>query len=177
MTLDQAKLRRLIKRGTGSALPKIGAFVRKRARQKYLKRRKRVSAAGESPSVHADGDVVSLKNVWFAVDAAGNTVLTGPVKLNQVNDVFDVGPQTVPQILEFGGVVMIKEEARADGRPWPDGTTWRRRDRRRAPSMNRRYRVRNATYEPRPFMGPSLAAEIAAGTIPKTMSGVVKDGV
>lgn len=176
MTLDQAKLRRAIQRGTGSALPKIGAFVRKRARQKELRRRKRVSVPGERPSVHSTDSVATLKNIQFAVDDAGNVVRTGPIKLNQANDVVDVGRQTVPQILEFGGTVGIKEESRADGKPWLTGYKWKRRDRRRGPSIERRYRTRYVTYVPRPFMGPALAAEIAAGTIPQTLSGVVTAG-
>lgn len=171
--MDRAAIARLVKKGMAGPLSKIGAFLRRRARSS-LRRRKRVSQPGEPPSVHSDSSIATLKNILFAVDEQRSAVLCGPVKLNQVQRVVDIGTQTVPQIMEFGGTVRIHEESRADGQPWRNGVMWRRRDLRRGTKTWKRYRVRSASFEPRPFMGPALEAEVQAGTIPRTLSGTVR---
>lgn len=171
--LDINKIRRYLRANYKSGLHKIGAYLRKRAKTS-LRRRKRVSGPGERPSIHSEDDVASLKNIAFVVSSDQTTVLCGPIRLNQRNFVVDVGSQTVPQIMEFGGTVRIHEEARKDERPWFDDVVWRRRDLRRGPKPWKKYRVRSATYQPRPFMGPALDAEIKAGTIPQSLSGTVR---
>lgn len=166
--VDRPLVKQLLKAANAEALPKIGAYLSRRARS-MLRRRKRVSGPGEIPSVHSQDDFASLKNILFAVAADANSVLCGPVKLNQRNMVADVGSQTVPQIMEFGGVVSIHEQA------YLRSEVWRRRDLRYNPKPYKyKYRVRRASYEPRPFMGPALQAEIDAGTIPRTLSGTVR---
>lgn len=171
--LDIKKIRRYLRANYKSGLHKIGAYLRRRARTS-LRRRKRVSQPGERPSVHSTDDTVSLKHIAFVVAPDDTQVLCGPIRLNQRNMVVDVGSQTVPQILEFGGTVRIHEEARKDGRPWAGDVVWGRRDMRRGAKPWKKYRVRNARYQPRPFMGPALEAEIRAGTIPQSLSGTVR---
>jgi len=164
---DQAKVGRAVKAGKRKALSRIGAFVRKRAKSR-LRRRKRVSNAGESPSIHSRNPEASLKKILFAYEPNRESVVIGPVKLNQVNQSWiDAGSVTVPQLLEVGGVVAIREKS-TDG-----GVTWRRRDLRRGRRPNEKHRTRRAVYQPRPFMGPALQAEIDAGTIPQQFRGVV----
>lgn len=140
-------------------LSKIGAFLRTTAQRRFLRRRKRTSAPGEAPSVHSTDRVANLRNILFGYDPRSHGVVVGPVKLNQINTTIDMGNQTVPQILEFGGAVMIREE-RYRGK-----TQWFRQDLRISPSPYKEYRQRIATYAARPFMRKALDWEIARGTI------------
>ena len=166
---DRPAVTSAITKAERKSLSKIGAFIRRRARSS-LRRRKRTSSPGEPPSVHSKDGRATLKNILFAFNPATRSVVIGPVGLNQVNNT-DAGRQTIPQIMEFGGTVAIREEQYIfTNRP----DLWRRRDTRASASSRKRYRTRRATYEPRPFMGPALAAEVAAGTIPDAWAAAVR---
>jgi hypothetical protein len=140
-------------------LSRAGAFIRRRAMTKILQRRKGTSQPGRPPNVHAkSGSFASLKTILFHLDATDESVVIGPVKLNQ-REHQSGSFTTVPQRLEFGGIGLIHEE-----RFYGSGR-WRRRDWRRRVNPNKEYRVRRARYAKRPFMGPALQAEVNAGTI------------
>ena len=64
-------------------LSQAGAFIRRSARSS-LRRRKRVSAAGEPPSVHTHDPVATLKNIWFVFDPRRLSVVVGPLKLDRI---------------------------------------------------------------------------------------------
>lgn len=145
-------------RDTARRLSKAGAFVRRRARSK-LRRRKRTSAPGEPPSVHSKNRIASIKNILFALQTDDEAVVIGPVALNQSNLVSSAPGVTIPGLLELGGTATIQEER------WIGSEKWRRRDLRRLTSPRKEYRSRRARYAARPFMGPSLEEEVAAGTI------------
>lgn len=150
-------------------LSRIGAFLRKRARSQ-LRKRKRVSQAGESPSVHSNDNVQTLRNILFGYEASTHGVVVGPVKLNQyqsLNGAFRSG--TIPELLEFGGEAGIREWYSPFSKRWIQGAL--RSKRRRAEV---RTRVRRAKYKARPFMGPALDAEVQAGTIPAAWSGAIQ---
>ncbi len=136
-------------RATARSLAKAGAFVRRRAISR-LRRRKRYSRPGESPSIHSTDRVANLRNILFGFDGR-YTVVVGPVGLNQKQYVAGrITAGTVPATLEFGGQVGIREKL--VGRRWmPVG--------RRRPRPGQPTRVRMANYAPRPFMGPALEAE------------------
>lgn len=135
------------------AMSRIGAFIMRGARQS-IERRKAVSAAGSPPSAHSTDKVASLKNILFGYEPSAHSVIVGPVKLNmQTQDWINFGSITVPQLMEFGGVAVIKEER------WKGSTKWFRRDLRRKGSENKEYRQRRAIYRPRPFMAPALERE------------------
>lgn len=134
---------------TNRALSKAGSFVR-RAAMSRLRRRKRYSLPGESPSVHSTDPVANLRFILFGFDGR-DSVIVGPVGLNQkqyLNGKLSGG--TVPNLMEFGGRAGIREKL--------VGTTWMPRGK-RAPRPNQPTRVRLASYAPRPFMGPALEAE------------------
>jgi len=136
-------------RATARSLSQAGAFVRRRAISR-LRRRKRYSKPGESPSIHSTDRVASLKNILFGFDGRYSVVI-GPVGLNQKQYVAGrITAGTVPATLEFGGQVGIREKR--------VGTIWRPVGRRR-PRPGQPTRVRMANYAPRPFMGPALEAE------------------
>lgn len=146
-------------------LSRIGAFIRRRARSS-IRRRKRASQPGSPPSAHSSDKVASIRNILFAYEASRKSVVVGPVKLNQVNsDWITGGTITIPELMEFGGVLNIQEKSTDSGK------TWRRRNRRRSPRPWEIFRKRRAIYRPRPFMGPALQAE--QPNIPKIFAGRV----
>jgi hypothetical protein len=131
------------------ALSKVGAFIRRRARSS-LRRRKKRSQPGSPPSIHSRDSVATLKNILFAYEPQSESIVIGPIKLNQrVILGPELGSSTVPQVHEFGATVKIREAK--VGRKWLSG---RRRIRPGQP-----VRVRSAKYSPRPFMGPAMEAE------------------
>jgi hypothetical protein len=136
-------------RATARSLSKAGAFVRRRAISR-LRRRKRYSKPGESPSIRSTDRVASLRNILFGFDGR-YSVIVGPVGLNQLQYAGGrLSAGTVPATLEFGGQVGIREKL--------VGATWVPTGRRK-PRPDQPTRVRVANYAPRPFMGPALEAE------------------
>jgi|GEM_PF-192256 len=166
--LDRAELRRKIDAARLRMLSRQGAFVRRRAKTNILRRRKAVSQPGSPPSVRSRDNVATLKNILFFLDPRTETVVVGPVKLNQFNRGSTGSSVSVPSLLEFGGSVRIAEERYLGYR------TWYRRDMRRKQSPHKLYRTRLAKYRARPFMGPSLQAEIKAGTIVESWRNAVR---
>lgn len=163
MFLDRRAVTDRISKANARSLKKVGAFIRRRARSS-LRRRKKVSAAGGTPSVHSKDKTATLKNILFAYDSSNESLVVGPVKLNQVNQAAGSGANVpVPALHEFGGTVAILEKSTDKGK------TWLRAKRRRNPRPWEQYRRRNATYAPRPFMGPALEAE--QDNIPDAWSG------
>lgn len=167
--LDREKVQKQIGRAQARALSRAGAFVRRRARTQMLRRRKRVSAPGNPPSVHSRSKVDSLKNILYVYDPRSRTVVVGPVKLNQVTPV-NGSRSTVPELLEFGGTARILEERYKHA----TSGNWYRRDRRQRQNPDKIYRARSARYSPRTFMRPALQAEVAAGTIPQAWANSVR---
>ena len=166
--LDRKEVRRRIGWANQRAMSKAGAFIRRRARSK-LRRRKRSSRPGQPPSVHSTDRVANLKNIAFAYDPNREVLVVGPVKLNRKSPSWiDLGSATVPQILEFGDAVQVLEVSRDRGKTW-----WSRSRRRRA-GMGEQKRQRRVVYQRRPFMGPALKDETAAGTLPHAWAGMVK---
>jgi hypothetical protein len=162
--LDRQEVTKRIGKANRRAMSKVGAYVRRRARSS-LRRRKRPSEPGQPPSVHSRNKVATLKNILFAYDPGNETLVVGPVRLN-LSKVLgpQLGTATVPQVLEFGETVKVREVR--VGKSWRSGM---RRVRSGQP-----VRVRSAKYAPRPFMGPALEDEVASGTIPDAWSGSVK---
>lgn len=144
------------------AVSKAGAFIRRRARSS-LRRRKKTSAAGSTPSVHSSDSVATLKNILFAYDKSNESLVVGPVGLNQKNAQSSGEFITIPQLMEFGGELSILEVSTNKGQ------TWWRADQRRNPREWEIFRRRRASYAARPFMGPSLEAE--KDHIPDAWSG------
>jgi len=167
--LDRAEVQRKLGVARVRALSRQGAFVRRRARTDVLRRRKRVSLPGGAPSIHSKNATATLRNVLFFYDSQTDSVVVGPVKLNQVNR-SSSGSISVPALMEFGGSATIHEERRIGSQ----GQWFRRDMRSQRQRSNREYRTRRATYRPRPFMATALQREIAAGTIVSSWANVVK---
>ena len=102
MFFDRKKVRRAVDRAARRVLSKAGAFVRTAARGS-IRRRKRISRPGEPPSSHMG----LLKHlILFGYDRRRQTVVVGPMKLNQ-----KIG--NAPEALEHGGVSVVAEGLRS----------------------------------------------------------------
>jgi len=124
MFFDRAAVTGAMDRKTRRVFSRFGAFVRTRARSS-IRRRKRVSTAGAPPSAHTKW----LKMIFFAYDAARQSVVIGPVKLNRIGN--------APEALEYGGQTRIKV----------------------AGSRRRRRRFRTVSIAARPYMQPAFDEE------------------
>jgi hypothetical protein len=85
-------------------LSKAGAFVRQRARTS-IRRRKKSAEPGKPPSAHGG----QIKLIFFAWDAAAETVVVGPAIFAAAR-----GPKRGMTLLETGGQAQIKD---GKGRP------------------------------------------------------------
>lgn len=167
---DRKAVTDAMEKSNAKALSKAGAFIRRRA-QSSLRRRKSVSEPGSPPSVHSTDRIATLKNILFFYDSSAGRLVVGPVGLNQRQQSWiTMGNITVPQLHEFGDVMVIREWS------WNGGRTWTRQDlrfrhtsRKRKEVYNWIERRRRAVYKPRPFMAPALAAELE--NIPKAWQG------
>ena len=130
-------------------LTQQGAFVRTAARSS-IRKRKRPSEPGQPPSSHAG---LLRDFIFFAYEPFTQSVVIGPAKTNQV--FFDKDGQpvtgTVPEVLEYGGSIFIREVFKHGG--------WQRADlrsRRRLAGLPTR--TRKVTIAARPFMAPALVS-------------------
>ena len=176
---DRPAVESAISRGERKALSKIGAYLRTRARTSILRRVaykgkkasvKRVRGGkaakvqesarpGEPPRIRSRDKVKTLRNILFAFQPESHSVITGPVALNT-----RLTGGSGPGLLERGGTVNVAQWKPAASNVWSMG------DVRRPGVQNRMTRAQYAAF---PFMGPTLDAEVAAGTIPEAYAGVV----
>jgi hypothetical protein len=153
---DRKAVIEAVGRAKAASLSKAGAFVRTAARSRLRPggKKNRVSAPGESPRTHTSR-TPNLKTILFAWDARSQSVVIGPVGFNALSvSGGSLSPGVVPGVLEFGGTLGVLEAQDRDG-------AWSRADlRSRRRFAGRPTRVRQATYAPRPFMGPAMRQEL-----------------
>lgn len=85
------------------ALSKAGAFIRTNAKRS-IRKRKKVSQAGQPPSSHS-GELRKL--IFFSYDFKNDSVVIGPLLYKAKGQ-----SQTVPNLLEKGGVQTYKKKKR-----------------------------------------------------------------
>lgn len=122
---DSAKVLAATSRAERQVLSRFGAFVRRGARSS-IRRRKRSSEPGQPPSSHTG---LLKKFIFFAYEPQRQSVIIGPVRLNQKTG-------DAPPALEYGGRSRIITGSRRRGR-----------------------RMKTVTIRPRPFMGPAFERE------------------
>ena len=148
MFFDRPAVLKAVSKGKVKALSQIGAFVRRDAKSS-IRTRKAVSKPWNPPSSHTG---VLKKYIFFGYDKKTETVVVGPVRVNQIGfteakRVARAGP---PDILENGGPFNVFEVM------YPSGE-WVRADlrsRNRIAKMPQRFRA--VTIRPRPYMKPAL---------------------
>lgn len=89
------------------AFSKAGAFIRTRARQS-IRRKKGSAPPGRPPHAHAAGNS-GIKLIFFAWDAAAESVVVGPVRFDSAK-----GPKGGAALLEKGGEATARD---GKGRP------------------------------------------------------------
>jgi len=177
---DTAKVRRAVDAATRRVLSKFGAFVRQRARTS-IRHRRAVSQPGAPPSSHTG---MLRRRIYHAYDPARQSVVIGPVPLNQVFFDKNLRPVSgiVPEILEYGGTAGVVEEAY---RTAAGQLIWARRDLRRMGKVallsalranlargqaipttagnyvvpTKHHRFRTYSVKARPYMRPALEKE------------------
>lgn len=83
---------------TRRVLSKFGAFVRRSAKSS-IRKRKKAAPPGQPPSSHTG---LLKKFIFFGYDAARQSVVIGPTRLNQK------GRGEAPPLLEYGGNTTLK---------------------------------------------------------------------
>lgn len=152
---DRALVLNKVRAANVKRLGRIGAYVRQRGKS-ILRRRKRVSNPGETPSVRSRDSFANLRNILFAMDRTWEGVVIGPRFVPSLRPKRS-NRHSVPELLERGGESLVTW-TKVNGK-WEPG------DRARGQLENAETVEAMARYKPRPFMGPALDAEIAAGTI------------
>lgn len=172
MTMESVRLHldrvnKIEQKGRKRALMKAGAFVRRRARTRILRRRKRSSAPGQPPSIHARSKTESLKAIFFRFEPSTSSVVVGPVKLNGRQET-TTGSQTLPSVLEFGGDIVLTQRRIGSG-DWSTITS----NAKKLPGEQRR--KRRVRIKKRPFMSLALQREVESGTIPPVYRNVISE--
>lgn len=115
MFFDRAEVQRRIGKRNAAALSKLGAFIQTKAKTRVLKRGKRRSRPGQPPIVHSQDPKRSLRYIHFYMNKDWENLKVGPSKIpNDPTSPTIAAGYTVPQILEFGGTIQIKEEKPED---------------------------------------------------------------
>jgi hypothetical protein len=164
---DRAKVLNVIGRENARRLSKMGAYVRQRAKTDILRRapkgRKRKGAAGDRPAsppgrppyVHSRDSFATFRNILFALDTDWESVVIG-VRYIPRKRLRGSSAATAAELNELGGTSVI-QEVQIDGVWVPRNSV--------AGASRFPTRKRQARYPARPFMGPALKKEIAAGTV------------
>ena len=96
---DREAVIKALDRATYNIFMKFGAFVMTTAKQS-IKKRFGPAAPGQPPHSHAG---LLKKFIYFGYDKWLRSVVIGPYKLPRKHE----GPNTVPQVLEHGGVTLM----------------------------------------------------------------------
>lgn len=120
---------------------------KQRALKAIAKRRAKVSSAGSPPYSHVARDSKeSIRNILYAYDTGSETMVAGPVKFNAKG-------RDVPAKLEGGGITKVYRVQQAG--------VWRIVGKRTYDRWRGRKQAIITKVDPRPTMGPALAANKA----------------
>lgn len=167
---DRPAVQKMIKDKERKPIEDALRVIRKQARQNVKRYVKKRSPRGGPPYTRTKGDD-NLKKILYLYDPRKRVGIVGPIKLNKKSRDArgnQIKP-TLPAFLEFGGSAAIEEfqwldtKANVVIRKWQQYHTLETAQRRSYRSVARR--VRQATYEPKPFMYPALLHADAQGKI------------
>lgn len=143
LSFNSAVVRKAVDAAKRRVMSKQGAFVRTAARR-LIRRRKKPSAPGQPPSSRTG---ILKKLILFSYDPTDESVVIGPARTDQ--PLSGVHGETTPQVLEYGGVVLVREVL--------ERGQWRRATARRLRG-NRPTRVRKVRIARRPYMTRALVS-------------------
>jgi hypothetical protein len=98
MFFDRQAVISKVDAATRRVLSRFGAFVRRSAKSS-IRKRKKPAPPGQPPSSHTG---LLKKFIFFGYDAARQSVVIGPTRLNQK------GRGEAPPLLEYGGKTTLK---------------------------------------------------------------------
>lgn len=137
--LDREKVIKRLERKRVAAMAKMGGFIRTTA-QRSIRPGRYSSQPGQPPRSHT-GEL--RRNIYFAYDPTSDSVVVGPTAFRNSG---------VPEALEFGGTVQVKNRLIIQRKNL--GKTRSGRDRQER-QVAGRY-TGPLTIKARPFMGPAL---------------------
>lgn len=159
---DRPAVQAAVGRGRLKALNRIGGYLRLTARRS-IRKRKGTSAPGRPPHSHVG---LLRDNVFYSYDRAQDSVVVGPALLaSRDQDGRPTGGMTVPQVLEQGGAIRVREVL--------VGGRWRRAKSNRS-TGGKPTRMTTANIEPRPTMGPALDQARRADKLSEFWKDVVR---
>lgn len=174
---DRAVVVRAMDKVTRGALSKAGSFVRRRAQTSmgYRKPGGPPSPPGSPPFARRGGGgkgkgrgPLLRKFLYFGYDPSTHSVVVGPVRL---------GRSDAPTIEEFGGTTIRQKIVRVATRkatPTQSAAFRRKIKLGQIKTSKAPRKTYVATYPARPFMGPALKKEVAAGNIPSQWSNSIR---
>lgn len=149
-----------VEKGRITVLSKVGAFVRRTDQQSIrdgvrvtngVSKRSKPSKPGRPPKSWTG---LLRDFIWFSYDPESQSVVIGPVPLNQFHVVNGALAQGgVPHVLEYGGTIGFREYQLSGGLWVPFGRRARSR-------QGRPTRVRSVTIAARPHTRPALEKNI-----------------
>jgi len=140
--LDRGAVTDAIDKASIRNLMRMGGNLRTIARRS-MRVRKGPSEPGNPPNAHTR---LLRDNIFFAYQFDTSSVVVGPALLKEKMIHVPKG-QTVPEFLEFGGTLMVRE--------FNDRGRWIR-SRYLNPPAGAKTRKRSVEVKPRPYMGPAL---------------------
>jgi hypothetical protein len=140
---DRAAVQKAVARGRLRALNRIGGFLRTTSRR-GMRSKKGASPPGTPPHAHTK---LLKDHLYFSYDQARDSVVIGPALLISREEDGRPVSGTVPQVLEQGGEIRVREVKR--GRGWA-------RARSKKAAQGKQTRLVKAEVKARPFMGPAL---------------------
>ena len=102
MFFDRQAVVSKVDAATRRVLSKFGAFVLRSAKSS-IRKRKKAAPPGQPPSSHTG---LLKKFIFFGYDAARQSVVIGPTRLNQK------GRGEAPPLLEYGGKTTLKRRGK-----------------------------------------------------------------
>lgn len=158
---DRERVQRAVDRGRRIALNRIGGFLRTTTRRS-MRRRAGPSEPGKPPHAHVG---LLRDQLFYSYDQVADSVVVGPALLRHKGQ--DGAPvnATIPQVLEEGGRIQVREVKRGD--------SWKRAKTSRAAAGG----VTRTTEVPvaaRPSIGPALETARKADKLAPFWKDVVR---
>jgi len=151
MFFDRARVLDAMDKKTQRVLGSTGAFAQT-AMQRGMRHRKSASQPGDYPSARR-GIAMLRDKILFGYDMGTKSLIVGPSKLESQDKEVAASGKTVPELINFGGVVMRRQIY--------DPKT------KQIHRIRKNQRTRRWVYRPRPFV--QLTLPIAAKKLADNM--------
>ena len=149
---DRDAIMKAVDKGIRKQLGWFGGYVRRAARNS-IKDNLGYSKPGSPPFSHTG----LLKNfIFYVYNYKTQEVIIGPAKTNQRNAWGYGGKKTIPETLEYGGMIRVREHQLKNGQWVRTDLRYRVNATHYRSGVGRQSRQRLAFIEARPYMGPAF---------------------